>query len=761
MKPNSTQNSKAATFRLNQTFLAVFGALAIHSAAFAGTPSANTLPTGGTVTSGQATITQSGNTLTVNQTTGQGVINWNTFNIGSSATVNVNLPSANSSSLNRVMSTDGSVIMGHLNSNGQVFLINPNGVLFGQGASVNVGGLVASTLNISDANYLNGQYVFNRNGSTASVTNQDTINSHYVALLASNVDNEGVIQASMGTVALAGGEAVTLSISGQDLVSVQVDKATIDTMVKNGSLIQVDGGQVILSAQSANGMLGQVVNSGQIEANGITSNGGVISLAATSTINNTGTLSANGGTNGNGGNIKVIADLTNAASLTTIDGVLSAQGGSVSGNGGKIETSGSNLKFADSAVITAKATNGTAGTWLLDPYNFIIASSGGDITGAALTAALAGGATVTIQTTNSNVSCATTVGSISCGSGSSGAGNIYVMDSINTGMGALNMAAYGSVYMNSAITSSSMSYIGVVVGAGGHIYYGPSYSLGTNVTATQYTDNTFNGTVGPMRTTSGLYCSDGTDCFPTAYIQLTNTTNTSTYGTAPTFTWGLYDASTGGNAISNTIANNSVTWTNPITATSNANTYSEAYSGSLTGMQAGLTPNYIIAAGAAKNWIVNPETIYVTLANSTLSSSSGTAPTFTDTLSTDSAGNSPVNLTTTSGAVSWSNPITAATSAGIYSETYTGNLALSNYSFAAGVAKSWTVNTVYPSQSVYSMIRQYVGIVQAEADRVKVNGDNQESSEQDRSAIGESLIKACSSCYISDSAWNDFLNGKG
>ena len=59
------------------------------------------------------------------------------------------------------------------------------------------------------------------------------------------------------------------------------------------------------------------------------------------------------------------------------------------------------------------------------------------------------------------------------------------------------------------------------------------------------------------------------------------------------------------------------------------------------------------------------------------------------------------------------------------------------------------------------MIRQYVGIVQAEADRVKVNGDNQESSEQDRSAIGESLIKACSSCYISDSAWNDFLNGKG
>jgi filamentous hemagglutinin family protein len=98
------------------------------------------------VTVGNATITAGRNRLTVNQTSQNTAINWNSFSIGAGNTVTFVQPNRNSIALNRVVGGDASVIMGNLNSNGQVFLINPNGVLFGRGAQVSVGGLVASTL---------------------------------------------------------------------------------------------------------------------------------------------------------------------------------------------------------------------------------------------------------------------------------------------------------------------------------------------------------------------------------------------------------------------------------------------------------------------------------------------------------------------------------------------------------------------------------------------------------------------------------------
>src|SRR6185437_14995562 len=109
--------------------------------------------------------------------------------------------------LNRVLGADPSIIMGNLSSNGKVFLVNPNGILFGPGAQVNVAGLVASTLNISDANFMAGQYKFSGAGGGV-VLNRGSINAAdggYVALLGASVGNQGVITAKFGTVALAAG----------------------------------------------------------------------------------------------------------------------------------------------------------------------------------------------------------------------------------------------------------------------------------------------------------------------------------------------------------------------------------------------------------------------------------------------------------------------------------------------------------------------------------------------------------------------------
>ncbi|MFH1869181.1 MAG: filamentous hemagglutinin N-terminal domain-containing protein [Pseudomonadota bacterium] len=365
--------------------------------ALAAPPAATALPTGGQVVAGEASIQQAGAAMTIRQATDQAILNWQSFNIGASASVNFIQPGASSVALNRVLGTDPSAIYGQLTANGQVFLVNPSGVLFGPGARVDVGGLVASTLAIRDADFLDRNYRFSRDGATAAVVNQGEIVGQYVALLAPEVRNEGVIAARMGTVALAAGDAVTLGISGQRLVDVQVDRASLDTLVENRHLIRAEEGMVVLSAQSAHTLLGRVVNSGAVEANGISTDGGTIRLLASSTVDHSGSIAADGAANASGGSAILLADLANPGSRTTVSGSITVRGGSASGDGGFIETSGSKISIADSVRIDAGAPRGRSGLWLLDPEDFTIALAGGDITGAALGTALASN-DVTIQT---------------------------------------------------------------------------------------------------------------------------------------------------------------------------------------------------------------------------------------------------------------------------------------------------------------------------------------------------------------------------
>ncbi|PWC54487.1 filamentous hemagglutinin N-terminal domain-containing protein, partial [Azospirillum sp. TSO22-1] len=418
-------------------------------------PAVNQLPTGGVVAAGTAGIAQSGTQLTVTQTSPRAVVNWETFNVGANAAVTFRQPDAGSATLNRVTDPNPSQIYGRIQANGQVFLTNPNGVYFAPGSSVDVGGLVATTHAIRDADFMAGKTTLERNGATGRVTNDGTLTASlggYIALLAPEVRNNGVIVARMGTVALAAGEAYTLKFSGDGtLADVQVAPATVKALVRNRHAVQAPGGLIILSAQAVNQLRGSVVNSGQLEASGLVSDGGTIRLRASNDVTVGGNLSADaapGGT-GKGGSVTAIADLNARNSRTTVKGTVSARGGGKGGDGGFVETSGGRVRIKDTARVDTRAARGKAGQWLIDPDGFTIASSGGDITGTALSANLATG-DVSILSTN--------------GSGSDG--NVNVNDAVTWSANKLTLTATNDVNINAVMTAKGTAKLDLEPGSG-------------------------------------------------------------------------------------------------------------------------------------------------------------------------------------------------------------------------------------------------------------------------------------------------------
>ncbi|HEX7690461.1 MAG TPA: filamentous hemagglutinin N-terminal domain-containing protein, partial [Burkholderiaceae bacterium] len=270
-------------------------------------PAPTQLPTGATVTAGQVSLHGSGATLDVRQGSRVGAIDWTSFDLGSAASVHFLQPDAASVTLNRVTGGDASRIFGHVDATGQVFLVNPNGVYFAPGATVDVGGLVASTLGLGDEDLAAGRLRFARDPSRAagSVVNEGTLTARpggYVALLAPEVRNPGVVTARLGGVALAAGDAVTLRMDGHALVGVSVEPAALQALVDNGGAVITPGGRVLLSARAASQLAGGVVrNTGVVEATGLASRGGRILLEASDAVDEDGTLSAVGTGGGAGG----------------------------------------------------------------------------------------------------------------------------------------------------------------------------------------------------------------------------------------------------------------------------------------------------------------------------------------------------------------------------------------------------------------------------------------------------------------------------
>lgn len=332
------------------------------------------LPEGGQVAAGQAAITTAGSTMTIAQQTAQAIINWQNFGIGSGEAVHINQPNSQAMLLNRVVGSNPSEIFGQLTANGQVILVNPNGVFFRPGSSVDVGGLTASTLNIANEDFLKGQLRF-AGDSQNPVINAGNITAQngYVNLLAKEVVNEGIIAAQTGSVNLAAGSGMSLDYNGDGKMTVAVTDGAYQSAVANKKLIQADGGLVVMTASGKDALMDSAVNnSGMIQANTLGEATGQISLTGDN-IATTGTISADGGSNGHGGTIKIIAN-----HKTAVDGQLSAQGGQLAGDGGFIETSGDVVRIGDHSSIQANAPQGKAGQWLIDPVDITISDDGTD-----------------------------------------------------------------------------------------------------------------------------------------------------------------------------------------------------------------------------------------------------------------------------------------------------------------------------------------------------------------------------------------------
>ena len=262
-------------------FLIIFNTLPVFL--YAASIDPGRLPTGGIITQGMGGIAQSGSKMTVTQTTQKMVANWQSFNIGSNAWVDFRQPNNSAVALNRVLGSDPSSIFGRFTANGQVFLINPNGILFGPGSSVNTGGLVASTMNIFDSDFMSGKYQFTKGGAAGSIVNQGQLTAAdggYIALLAPEVRNEGIITAKSGTVALAAGNKVTLDFAGDGFIKVAVDEASVKAQITNKGFIKADGGQVMMTARAADALMNTVINNeGVIEAKSVVDKNGEIYLA--------------------------------------------------------------------------------------------------------------------------------------------------------------------------------------------------------------------------------------------------------------------------------------------------------------------------------------------------------------------------------------------------------------------------------------------------------------------------------------------------
>jgi filamentous hemagglutinin family protein len=274
------------------------GISALSVVAGIGAANAQDLPTGADVVAGDIAITQpAANSLLVRQGTDKGIINWQSFDIGVGHHVFFDQPGADAVTLNRVVGGNASDILGAMSANGTVMLVNPDGILFGSHASMDVGSLVATTHDILNDRFLAGDFRFDRSGNpAASIVNLGTITAQsggFAALVAPGVRNNGLITAELGSVSLGSGNAFSLDLYGDSLITLGVDDEILSevidvatgqplaTHLDNQGGLSANGGTVVLDAVTARRVVDQVINNdGVIEANTVGQQGGMIVLSA-------------------------------------------------------------------------------------------------------------------------------------------------------------------------------------------------------------------------------------------------------------------------------------------------------------------------------------------------------------------------------------------------------------------------------------------------------------------------------------------------
>jgi len=386
-------------------------------------------PVNPTVMAGQAGFNTAGNTLTVTNTP-NAIINWQGFSIGPNETTRFIQQSAASAVLNRVTGGDPSQILGALQSNGRVFLINPNGIAFGAGSRIDVGGLVASTLNLSDADFLSGRLNFTERTGAGAIVNEGEVRAArggQILLIAPQVENAGLISAPNGEVLLAAGKSVRLVDIANPEIQYEVnapENAAINLGSLMGRSIGLHGGAIRHSGLASADNVGvdeagrivfravgeARVEDGTVSAASTAGHGGRIEVLGNKVVlTGAARLDASGATGGGtvlvggdyqGGNrdipnaertffgagAEIRADATQsgdggkvivwADEATRAYGTVSARGGELGGDGGFVEVSGKQyLDFR--ASVDTRAPVGKGGTLLLDPDNLTIVGGGG------------------------------------------------------------------------------------------------------------------------------------------------------------------------------------------------------------------------------------------------------------------------------------------------------------------------------------------------------------------------------------------------
>ena len=291
------------------------------------------LPEGNTTAHGVVEVGRpDASRMVIRQASDKAIVNWQGFSIGAGEQVRIEQPGAGSAILNRVTGASRSEIQGRLDANGKVFLINRNGVVFGETAAVNVGSLVASTLDIDNDDFVADRLRFRALEGPAAVENAGSISvadRGTVALMGGRVANNGTIRAQLGTVAMAAGEEMTLDLAGDGLSRLTVTRATLDALVANGGAVIADGGQVLLSARALAEVSSRVVNqTGVVRARGLSERGGRIVL--------------DGGDSG----------------VTEVSGVLDASAPQAGGRGGEVQVLGHHVAVSGAAALDASGAAG-------------------------------------------------------------------------------------------------------------------------------------------------------------------------------------------------------------------------------------------------------------------------------------------------------------------------------------------------------------------------------------------------------------------
>ncbi len=325
-------------------------------------------PSGGVVSAGSATITQSASQTTIKQTSEKAVLNWNNFSIGSGSTVSFVQPSVSSIALNRVTGSQASVIQGSLQANGQVWVLNPNGVLITPGGQVTAGSFLATTRSLTDQQFMAGNYAFtDADRAGASVVNQGRIvvaEGGYAVLTGEAVRNEGYIEANLGQVVLGGAKAFTLDISGDNtlafVVTAPVDVTPTDgkAIVDNTGSIQAAGGRVLMTARAASQVVGQVINTDGVVA--ATSaqmvNGKIVLDGGSGSVSVAGKLNASGkGADQTGGAIDINAQKIQIKAPANLDVSGDTGGGRIAIGGGGPNTRTQSFTPAVSTTIASGA----------------------------------------------------------------------------------------------------------------------------------------------------------------------------------------------------------------------------------------------------------------------------------------------------------------------------------------------------------------------------------------------------------------------